>query len=183
MSRLISVPTKSATGELKQLYGTVGGLLGGVPELFQAVGNSTPALTGLLGVLGALSTGSLTAKEREAVALVVSEFNSCSYCLSAHTALGLAAGMPQSETCDVRWGQIQEPKIKSLVQFVAAVLETKGDITGAQLKAVKTAGYEDKENTEILLTIAVNYFTNIFNQVNQTKVDFPVVIPGQKVNV
>jgi hypothetical protein len=63
---------------------------------------------------------------------------------------------------------------------VAAVLETKGNVTDGQLKEVRSAGYADNEITEILLTISLNYFTNIFNQVNQTKVDFPVVLPGKK---
>ncbi len=183
MSRLTGVDVQSATGELKETYAAIEGLLGGVPEMFQAMGNSPAALSGFMGVLGALGKGSLSAKEREAVALAVAESNKCSYCLSAHTALGQGAGMTETETCDIRWGQIQEPKYKALISFVAAVLEKKGDVADADVQAVRSAGYADGQITEILLTIAINYFTNIFNLVNNTTVDFPVVLPGQKVAV
>jgi uncharacterized peroxidase-related enzyme len=183
MSRLTSVSVKSATGELKEAYTAIEGLLGGVPEMFQAIGNSPAALSGFLAVLGALGKGGLSAKEREAVALAVAESNKCSYCLSAHTALGQGAGLTESETCDIRWGQMKEPKYKALISFVAAVLEKKGDVLDADVKAVRDAGYTDGQITEILLTIAINYFTNIFNLVNNTTVDFPVVLPGQKVVV
>jgi AhpD family alkylhydroperoxidase len=152
-------------------------------KCFKQVGNSPAALSGFIGVLGALAKGGLSAKEREAIALAVAESNRCSYCLSAHTALGKGAGMTESETCDIRLGQIQEPKCKGLISFVAAVVEKKGDVSDADVKSVRDAGYSDGQITEILLTIAINYFTNIFNLVNKTKVDFPVVLPGQKVPV
>jgi len=183
MSRLTSVRVNTATGELKEAYETIEGLLGGVPEMFQAIGNSPAVLSAFIGVLGALGRGGLSTKEREAIALVVAESNRCSYCLSAHTALGQGAGMTEADTCDIRLGRIQEPKCKALISFVAAVLENKGAVSDADLRAVRAAGYEDGQITEILLTIAINYFTNIFNEVNNTAVDFPVVLPGTKVAV
>ena len=179
MSRLESTSVKSATGELKRTYDAIEGMLGGVPAMFQAIGNSPAALSGYIGTLTALSGGSLSDKEREAVALAVAESNNCSYCLSAHTALGQGAGMTESETCEIRFGQIQKPKCKELVEFVSAVLKTKGAVSDADLASVRAAGYTDNQITEILLTIAINYFTNIFNQVNRTVVDFPVVFPPQ----
>src|SRR5215470_10112970 len=155
MSRLVSVKVESTSGELKELYGAIESLLGGVPELFQAMGNSPAALSGFLGATSALGKGSLSAKEREAIALAVAEFDKCSYCLSAHTALGQGAGMTPQETCDIRFGQIQEPRYKALIAFVAAVLEKKGDVSDADVQAVRNAGYTDGQITEILLTIAL----------------------------
>src|SRR5512140_44022 len=62
--------------------------LGVVPNLFRIVGNSPAALDGLLGLMGALGKGTLDARTRERLALVVAERNGCDYCLSAHTYLG-----------------------------------------------------------------------------------------------
>lgn len=95
MSRLESISVKSATGGLKETYGAIEGMLGGVPAMFQAIGNSPAALSGYIGTLTALGSGSLSDKEREAIALAVAETNNCSYCLSAHTALGQGAGMTE----------------------------------------------------------------------------------------
>jgi alkylhydroperoxidase family enzyme len=43
------------------------------------------------------------------------------------------------------------------------------------MAAVRTAGYSDAEITEIVANVAVNIFTNYFNLVAQTEVDFPRV--------
>ena len=65
----------------------VNSLLGSVPNLFRIVANSPQALDGYLGLNSALGGGSLSAQTRERIALAVSEFNGCSYCLAAHSYL------------------------------------------------------------------------------------------------
>jgi len=40
---------------------------------------------------------------------------------------------------------------------------------------VKAAGYNDQQITETLLAIADITFTNLFNRVNDTVVDFPKI--------
>jgi hypothetical protein len=39
---------------------------------------------------------------------------------------------------------------------------------------VKAAGYSDAQITESLLTVAQTVFTNLFNRVHQTTLDFPL---------
>src|SRR5688500_61033 len=63
-------------------------LLGSVPNLFRMVSNSSAAITGYLGMLGALAKGRLPAATHERIALAVAEANGCDYCLSAHSWLG-----------------------------------------------------------------------------------------------
>jgi alkylhydroperoxidase family enzyme len=44
---------------------------------------------------------------------------------------------------------------------------------------VRAAGYDDAEILEIIATVAINIFTNYFNHVALTEVDFPLVKIGQ----
>jgi len=59
-----------------------------VPNLYRIMAHSPAALAGWVGLYGALSKGTLGARFREQLALVVAEENGYDYCLSAHTAAG-----------------------------------------------------------------------------------------------
>ena len=48
-------------------------------------------------------------------------------------------------------------------------------MTDAEFAAVKAAGYTDAQVIEIVQHVALNIWTNYFNEVFQTEVDFPVV--------
>jgi alkylhydroperoxidase family enzyme len=51
-------------------------------------------------------------------------------------------------------------------------------VSDADFAAVKEAGYTDAQVIEIVQHVALNTFTNLFNEVFQTEIDFPVVRPG-----
>ena len=51
----------------------------------------------------------------------------------------------------------------------------RGQVSDADFAAVKDAGYTDAQVIEIVQHVALNTFTNLFNEVFQTDIDFPVV--------
>jgi alkylhydroperoxidase family enzyme len=55
------------------------------------------------------------------------------------------------------------------------VVAERGSVTDADLARVRAAGYSDGEIGEIVANAALNIFTNYFNQVAATAIDFPVV--------
>ena len=57
--------------------------------------------------------------------------------------------------------------------FVRDALQPNARVSDDQLRAVQAAGYSDAQITETLLTIAQTVFTNLFNRVHQTTLDFP----------
>lgn len=173
MSRLNVVAPAQATGQTKELFDAIKRHVGGVPNIYQAVGNSAAALDGLLHLGAALSKGQLTAAEIEAIKLAVSEAYGCTYCLAAHTLLGKKAGLTEEQTVSVRRGAPQQPKLAALVKFVNTAIQPKGRISDEDLRIVKAAGYNDAQVTEALLVIAQTVFTNLFNRVHQTPLDFP----------
>jgi alkylhydroperoxidase family enzyme len=58
------------------------------------------------------------------------------------------------------------------------VIETRGKVSDADLKAVRDAGYTDANIMEIVALVAMYSLTNFFNNVFDPEKDFPVVTPA-----
>jgi alkylhydroperoxidase family enzyme len=58
---------------------------------------------------------------------------------------------------------------------VRKVVQDRGHVTDEELAEVRRAGYSDGEIVEIVAHVALNIFTNYFNQVAETDIDFPAV--------
>ena len=53
--------------------------------------------------------------------------------------------------------------------------QNSGTVSDAEFSAIRDAGYSDQQLVEISLAIAVTTFTNVFNRINDTAIDFPAV--------
>ena len=150
--------------------------LGSAPNLFRTLGISPASLEGYLGLSGALGKGELDNRTRNRLAMVVAEANGCTYCLSAHTYLGLnLAKLSAEELTANRDARSSDAKAQVALQFARKVVETRGHVSESDVQAVKTAGYSDAAVVEIVLHVALNTLTNYVNEVVKTEVDFPVV--------
>lgn len=179
MSR-IAIPSsiETAPAASQPLLQAVKKMLGVVPNLFRLVSTSPAALEGYLSLSGALSKGSLAAPTRERIALAVAEINGCSYCLSAHTYLGKnVAKLDDAEMTANRSGASNDPKADAAVRFAAKVTRERGQVSQADIQALKLAGYDDAQLIEIVQHVALNVWTNYINLIAETEVDFPVVLP------
>jgi len=179
MSR-IPFPTSIETAPLasQPLLEAVKKMLGLVPNLFRLVSKSPAALEGYLGLMGALSKGSLPAPTRERIALAVAEINGCSYCLSAHTYLGKnVAKLDDAEMTANRSGASNDPTADAAVRFAAKVTLNRGQVSPADIQALRLAGYDDAQLIEIVQHVALNTWTNYINIVADTEVDFPIIVP------
>ena len=175
MSR-IAIPARTAAPEASHaLFDAVEKQLGVVPNLFLLLGSSPAALSGFLGLNGALGKA-LDAKTRERIALAVAEANGCDYCLSAHTYLGLnLAKIDEAEIALNRRGHSGDAKADAAVSFAAKVVAARGRVSDADIAAVRAAGFTDAQVVEIVALVAVNVLTNYLNNVARTDIDFPVV--------
>jgi uncharacterized peroxidase-related enzyme len=172
----ITVPARESAPEAsKPLLDAVEKQLGVVPNLFRLVSLSPAALQGFLGMNGALAK-TLDLKTRERIALAVAQINGCNYCLSAHTYLGLnLAKIDATEITLNRRGASSDLKANAAVDFAAKVTRARGNVSDADLQAVKAAGFTDAQIVEIVAIVAENVFTNFINIVAETDIDFPVV--------
>jgi uncharacterized peroxidase-related enzyme len=175
MSRLTTTDPKTATGRTKELLDAVQAKLGITPNMTRVMASSPAVLEAYLNFSGALSGGSLDAKLREELALVVAQENGCEYCLAAHSAIGKLVGLRPDEIVASRRGISTDTKRAAALDFARRIVDEAGAVTDEEVERVREAGYTDGEIAEIVAAVALNVFTNYLNIVAGTVVDFPKV--------
>ena len=175
MNRLFNQPAIDATGHAAELFGAIKRALGIVPNAYAAVGSNSPAaLEAALNLDGALKKSSLSGRDIEVIKLAVSELAGCDYCLAAHTLAGRKAGLSQEVMLQVRRGAATgDTRIDALTAFVRRIVGTSGTVPADVLEAVRAGGVSDAEIVDTLLAVASITFTNLFNRVHDTVLDFP----------
>lgn len=155
--------------------------IGFTPNMMAAFAASPIAFNSWAALLGSLSKA-LDVKTRDSIGLAVSEVNGCNYCLTVHsfTAEHMAK-LPSHEIVLARKGHSSDPKRDAAVQFAQKVIETRGKVSDADLKAVRDAGYTDANVMEIVSLVAMYSLTNFFNNVFDPERDFPAVTPAGSV--
>lgn len=173
MPRLTALNPETATGQAQRLLKGVESKLGFAPNIMRTMANSPAVLQGYLDFSGALSKGRLSAKFREQIALTVSEVNDCRYCLAAHSAIGRTVGLSEEAISDSRRGESPDTREATALVFTRQVVSHRGQVTDEEVAKLRKAGFTDGEITEILANISLTLFTNYFNHVAGTEVDFP----------
>jgi uncharacterized peroxidase-related enzyme len=140
--------------------------------------NSPAALKAYLACNEALSQGQLTPQQRVLLALTIAEINGTCYCLSAHYAAAKKLGLDAKEIRAARRATSTDPQTRALLRFAQVVALQRGELSDADFQALRQAGFTDGLIAEILSCIALNIFTNYFNSVARTEVDFPLLKPG-----
>jgi uncharacterized peroxidase-related enzyme len=175
MPRIKAIEHANATGQAKELFDAVKANLGIVPAMTRTMVHSPAVLESYLSFSGALGRGALNAKLREQIAITVAPVNGCQYCLSAHTVIGKMAGVSEHNLAASRQARSSDAKTEAALKFALSVVEQRGRIADADFDAVRRAGYTDGEIAEIIAHVALNIFTNYFNNITQVEVDFPPV--------
>jgi uncharacterized peroxidase-related enzyme len=140
--------------------------------------NSPAALKAYAAAAGALAQGQLTPRQRELLALTVAEINGAKYCLSAHYALARKLGLDDAKIRFARRAASADAQTHAMLRFAQAVALQRGELGDADFQSLRQAGFGDALIVEIVSNIALNIFTNYFNSVARTEVDFPLLKPG-----
>jgi len=177
MSRIAIPAVDTATGATAEVYARIKKMAGSVPNTFAAIGALQPAALGaMLDADVVLATGSLSRQDVETIKLIVSIATGCDYCVAAHSLLSKLTGLPDEAIRRLRTGlPTGDAKRDALAAFVRALATTSGTLSREQFDTIKAAGYTEQQLTEIAFAIAIGIFTNMFNRINDTDVDFPPV--------
>jgi len=176
MARLQALNPETTTGKSKDLFNAIQSNLGMVPNMMRTMGNSSAVLEGYLNLSGALGNGTLGAKTGELLASAIATENNCEYCAAAHDFIGQnLVKIDAQEIEAARRSQSSDPKSQAALSFAQALVSKSGQVNDEDVLAVKSAGYSDGEVAEIVGHVALNIFTNYFNNTAKTTVDFPVL--------
>ena len=178
MQRIQPIQITEAPQKSRQLLEGVQRAMGMIPNLMKTLAQSPAALSGYLSLNQALDSA-LTGPLREQIALAVAGINDCRYCASAHCAIGAKVGVDSDELAANLIGDSQDSQTHAVLQFARAIVEKRGQVSDEDLDDIRAAGYGDPQIAEIVAVVALNIFTNYFNHVAATDIDFPVVETAQ----
>ncbi len=171
MPRLTVVDPNSDTGPGADILN--GPLKDKQINIFKGIANNPGVLKAFLNFMGGAKAGALTDADHEVVALVTARNRKCDYCTAAHTQIAIGAGISEDQSEAIRRGKGADDRQQAIIDFTEAILDTNGFVSDEQLSAFKGAGFDDAAVIEVIAAITVNTFTNLFNHVNETVVDFP----------
>ena len=177
MQRLPSVTPAQAQGRTRELFDVLEQNFGMVPNAAQVMANSPAVLESFLAFATAMSGVRIGEKLLTQVRLNTSQNNDCEYCTSSLAASGAAAGLTADDILAGRTGNAEEHRTKAALTFAHDVLESRGQVSDAQLAAVRQAGYSDGEIVEIVAGVVLGCFTNFLNNTAETQLDIPAVEP------
>ncbi|MBI1363549.1 MAG: carboxymuconolactone decarboxylase family protein [Proteobacteria bacterium] len=175
MQRIPTLKIATTDGKANALLGAVKSALGAELNIFGAMANAPAVLEGYLGFNKALGSGTLPAQLREQLALTTAGYNGCNYCASAHTFMGSRQGLSKEETTANLSGTASDGKVQAALDFARKVIDNRGHVADSDVDTIRQAGFTDEELVEIVAHVALNTFTNYFNEVFKTDIDFPVV--------
>lgn len=147
--------------------------LGFVPNLYAYYAKNDTALADYLALQNRKST--LKAKEREVINLVVSQFNGCRYCQSAHTVLGKMNGFTEEQVLEIRGGSAAfNSKLDALAKFTLSTAENKGNADQAAKDAFFNAGYTEANMIDVVMVIGDKIISNYIHNLTGFEIDFPI---------
>lgn len=177
MSRISYPAIETASGTAAEIFSNLKKTVGSVPNAYATIGSLAPdALKSILNAENVLASGTLDKQDREIIKLVVSGASGCDYCVAAHSFIGKIVGISPDTLKDIRNGVATgDAKRDALIRFVRELHNSAGTVSQADYDAIRAAGYSEAQLVEISLAISLITFTNTFNRINDTVVDFPAV--------
>lgn len=149
-------------------------LTGKMPNLYATIGYSANALNSYLQYVNEQARGTFHAKEREAIYLIVSQFNGCEYCLASHTQSAIKNKWTEDETLALRAGTHPEGRWQVIYKVIKSVIEQKGLVSDELLDEFFALGYDKTALIDLMVLINVMSFTNYTYRLTQIPIDFPL---------
>ncbi|VXD14590.1 carboxymuconolactone decarboxylase family protein [Marinoscillum sp. 108] len=158
------------------LFDTLEKRIGFVPNLYAYYAKNATALTDLLALENRKS--SLNAKEKEVVNLVVSQYNGCKYCVSAHTQLALKRGFSDEQILEIRKGSATfDPKLHALAEFSLELSSKNGKVSEATKEQFFEAGYSEANMIDVVVLAGGRTMANYIHNLVGFEIDWPLA-PG-----
>lgn len=171
--RPFDVPTRNDVSEQnRKIFDDLESKVGFVPNIYATYAYSEHAPARYLTFANGKT--SLSNREKEAVNLVVSQVNGCSYCQAAHTAIGKMNGFSEEQTLQIRSGEaLFDAKLDALVKLAGSIAENRGRVSDAELENFFDAGYSRENLIDLIVNVGEKATTNFLHNVTKIPVDFP----------
>lgn len=145
---------------------------GFLPNLLGVMATSPALLEAYTSVAEAFDKTSLTPGERQVVLLATSHENGCEYCMAAHSAIGMDAGLDEPVVEALRAGRpLPDGKLEALRRFTKRVVETRGWPGDEAIEAFEAAGYTRQNVLDVITGVGMKTLSNYTNHIAGTPLD------------
>jgi len=117
------------------------------------------------------SGGTLSAVERELVAVLVAARNGCTYCRTAHALAAAALGVGPDGIAGAGTATSTDERTAVVLTFAATVLAQAGRLSDADVARARDEGLDDAAMLDIVAVIAENVLGNLVNNLAATTLD------------
>ncbi|ODS30458.1 MAG: hypothetical protein SCARUB_04439 [Candidatus Scalindua rubra] len=171
MLRISVIGESEVSEDVQEIFTEIESAFGKVPNLFKTYSHFPMLLKANWDKVKALMMqGNLSRKTKEAIAVLVSKDNSCSYCVAAHTAALKSIGVTEEEIeiieNDIEKSEFTE-KEQGLITFARKANKDPNRITDEEFEGLKKTGATEPEIVEALgvmeLFAAFNKFLDSLN--------------------
>lgn len=174
MSRIKSPETVSE--DTKRIFDEIKGAFGMVPNLFKTYAHYPPLLEANWNkVRAVMMQGSLSAKVKQTIAVLVSKDNACKYCIAAHRGALKSIGVSDEEIKQIE-ENIEKAdftvKERALIDFARKANRDPLRIPDPDFETLRQSGASDAEIVEALGVMEVFTSFNKFLDSLQVDIDF-----------
>lgn len=164
---------ETSNGQAKEILENINKGFGMVPNVYGHLANSANVLGGYLSYDSEVKKGTLSSAQIEKISLAVSAFNGCEYCQRAHFAVGKMNKIEKDELRRNLEGESDDAKDHILISLALEILKTKGHLSSSIREEISVLS--DEEIVEVFGVVLSTTFTNYFNHVAVTDIDFPEI--------
>lgn len=148
-------------------------VLGIVPNLYAGFAWSENALSTYLALEN--SKSSLSARQRSAIHLIVSEVNDCGYCITAHSQIARMNGFTTAEVREIRLGTAQfDKELDAIVRLAKNMAGNGGACKDGTLNNFYLAGLTNENLVDIVVVIGYTIIANYLQALLKAPIDFPL---------
>jgi alkylhydroperoxidase family enzyme len=157
MQRFTLQTIESAPEESRSTLQALQQSLGFLPNVIATMANSPVLLNGFAGSFGSFHGGSLNEIERQVVLLTNAVAIKCPLTVAIHSTFAIEDGIAESEVKAVRDGKLpRDPKYAALSALAKTLIETRGNVTEADVEKFTSAGYSRVQILEVITAVGVS---------------------------
>lgn len=177
MPRIETIERDSENPEVKAVFDDIEQAFGMVPNLFKTSAHFPPLLEANWNkVKAVMMGGTLSRRAKEAIAVLISNDNSCDYCVGAHTAILKMLGSSEEELGHIMAGEFSkagiDEKEAALIQLAREANKNPNAISDETFESLRARGATHAEIVEALGVMETYTAFNKFLDTLQVAIDF-----------
>ncbi len=145
---------------------------GMVPNVAKVLAAHPGTLKAYLAMRDALGDDPLGGGDAEAVALTVSAYNGCTYCIGAHSGAAMRYGSDDEEIALNLKGDSKTPRRQAFTALVLRMMEKQGAVPEEEVEEFRRDGLAPEDFIAAAGWVATNVLTNFVNRLAKTEPDF-----------